>query len=242
VLHGNAMIAAWEAGQRQHPLDRALTLLAAAHPNRSREDLSTLSIGQRDALLYELREQMFGSQLRTSVTCPECREMVELAIDTGGFRASVLASSGRAFELEAGEFKLLFRLPDTRDLKAVLGAADDRAPRLLAERCVLEVRAGDEPRSPSTLPPEVIARLAHAMEKSDPQAEVLLDLQCAYCGASWSAMLDIGMFLFAEVGRVCRRLLEEVHTLALAYKWSEADILALSPERRRVYLAMVGDG
>ena len=34
------------------------------------------------------------------------------------------------------------------------------------------------------------------------------------------------------------RILREVHTLAAAYGWSEAEILALSPARRRVYLEL----
>jgi hypothetical protein len=114
------------------------------------------------------------------------------------------------------------------------------AGRRLAERCVLEARADGETRAPSELPGEVVARLGQAMAEIDPRAEVLLGLRCACCGREWQAMLDIGAFLFAEVGGVSRRLLEEVHALALAYKWSEADILALPPQRRRSYLAMVG--
>jgi hypothetical protein len=37
-----------------------------------------------------------------------------------------------------------------------------------------------------------------------------------------------------------RRLLREVHTLALAYGWREADILNMSARRRRFYLEMAG--
>lgn len=238
MLSGNAMVTAWETGRQQHPLDRALTLLASAHPERPREELLALTIGQRDALLYELRERLFGARLRARVTCPECREAVELELDTGALRAATPPPGARAFELDAGGFRLRFRLPDTRDLKAVLG--DEGAPRRLAERCVLEARAGDETRPPAELPPEVIARLGQAMAEIDPQAEVLLELRCACCGCAWTAMLDIGAFLFAELGAACRRLLEEVHALALAYKWSEAEILALPTHRRRSYLAMVG--
>jgi hypothetical protein len=34
--------------------------------------------------------------------------------------------------------------------------------------------------------------------------------------------------------------LREVHTLAWAYGWREADILAMSPARRQFYIELVG--
>ncbi|HEX2516118.1 MAG TPA: phage baseplate protein, partial [Chloroflexota bacterium] len=37
-----------------------------------------------------------------------------------------------------------------------------------------------------------------------------------------------------------RRLLREVHTLARAYGWREAEILALPGRRRQTYLDLVG--
>jgi len=46
--------------------------------------------------------------------------------------------------------------------------------------------------------------------------------------------------LFTELGAVARDLLGQVHALAFAYKWREADILQMSPARRQLYLQMVG--
>jgi len=51
---------------------------------------------------------------------------------------------------------------------------------------------------------------------------------------------DILTYLWSEIEDWAQRLLLEVHTLALAYGWSERDILAMSPRRRRLYLEMVG--
>ena len=50
---------------------------------------------------------------------------------------------------------------------------------------------------------------------------------------------DIAGFFWAELDAWARRLLREIHTLARFYGWSEAEILALSPLRRRCYLEMV---
>ena len=51
-------------GQDQHPLDRALTLLAAC-PELTRDELAALSVGQRGGLarLLTLRERTFGPAL-----------------------------------------------------------------------------------------------------------------------------------------------------------------------------------
>ena len=45
-----------------------------------------------------------------------------------------------------------------------------------------------------------------------------------------------------EVQARARRLLREVDVLARAYGWTEADVLALSEQRRTAYLEIVREG
>ena len=59
------LLQVWERGQLQAPVEKALTLLAAAYPDATRESLATLSIGERDSGLLSLREQLFGVALPT---------------------------------------------------------------------------------------------------------------------------------------------------------------------------------
>ena len=77
------------------------------------------------------------------------------------------------------------------------------------------------------------------MSARDPQAEVLLDLTCPACGASWQTVFDIAAYFWAELTAEAKRLLREVDALARAYGWREVDILALSPGRRQAYLELV---
>lgn len=77
------------------------------------------------------------------------------------------------------------------------------------------------------------------MLECDPQAEVLLQLTCPSCQREWMITFDIVSFLWIEIHAHAKRLLQEVHTVARAYGWHEADILALSPVRRQFYLEMV---
>ena len=78
------------------------------------------------------------------------------------------------------------------------------------------------------------------MAAADPQADVELALSCPACGHAWPAAFDIASFLWTEVDAWARVLLHEIHALASAYGWREADILALSPRRRRAYLELIG--
>jgi hypothetical protein len=73
-LSPQKILAVWEAGRQQHELDRALTLLAAAHPELSRDELADLTIGERDAQLLRLRIFMFGGSAGGTSECPQCGE------------------------------------------------------------------------------------------------------------------------------------------------------------------------
>ena len=232
----------WERGERRPPAEQALALLAAALPGRSHRELADLSVGERDACLLALRERTFGPALRARTECPTCGARLELSVPTADiYVAAGAPPPSPEIALAAGGYDLRYRLPTTRDLAAVAAgcrtAAEGR--QLLLARCLLDARKGGEPVAAADLPEEVVAALAAAMAERDPQAEVELRLSCAACGRRWSAFLDIGGFFWTELAALADRLFRDVHTLAAAYGWREADILALSAARRRAYVEML---
>ena len=79
VLSGATLIRIWEVGQRLHPVDQALIILAAAFPQMSRDELAALPIGQRDAHLLTVHEESFGPQLAGLAECPQCQEQLEFS-------------------------------------------------------------------------------------------------------------------------------------------------------------------
>ena len=239
ALSSRELLDVWERGLPQPPAGRALLLLEAACPETPPGMLARWSVGQRDAALLKLREWAFGSPLASLAVCPACAERVELNFDTSDIRAFHDAEPPETFALAVCNHELLFRLPDSRDLDALAGCADvDAARAVLLERCVLSARLGDTEVAAAELPPEVVAALAGQMERADPQADVELDLCCPHCGHGWRALFDIASFFWDEVHAWAQRLLREVHILAAAYGWREADTLALSPWRRRFYVEM----
>ncbi len=230
------LLEVWEVGEGQHPLDRALTLLAAAYPELTWEELAALSVGQRDARLLTLRERTSGPMLNGFVECPRCAERLEFDVAVADLR---VAAVEEARELAVDGLALRFRLPNSRDLAAVLGCRDPAAARnLLVRRCVLQASRDGIPVAHGELPAEAITGLARRMAECDPQAEVLLDLRCPACDHAWQALFDIVAFFWAELAAQAKRLLREVHTLARTYGWREADILSMSARRRQLYLEM----
>jgi hypothetical protein len=85
----------------------------------------------------------------------------------------------------------------------------------------------------------MLEAITAAMAEADPQAEVELSLRCLMCGNQWLAPFDVVSFLWREIDAWATHILREVHQLASAYGWSERDILALSPLRRRHYLELI---
>ena len=84
-------------------------------------------------------------------------------------------------------------------------------------------------------------RIAEAVEAADPGADLTLDVACPECGGATRAELDIASYLWTELDAWARDVLLDVHLLATAYGWSEPEILALSPTRRRYYLELCAD-
>jgi hypothetical protein len=215
-------------------------LLSRAFPELARDALAQLSVGHRDAMLFALRDSIFGPDLIGYAACPRCSLQLELAITSAELHVRRHEEPvGVESQVSLGEFAARFRLPDSRDLTAA--AASERvadAHRILLRRCVIESTHGGERIDPVTLPSEVTEALAARMLACDPQAEIVLRLTCPGCACEWSALLDMGEFLWAELSAYAGRLLHEVDTLARAYGWGETEILTMSGRRREAYLAL----
>src|SRR5262245_56357355 len=235
------VVAVWETGALQHPLDRALTMLAAAFPDKSRADLARLSIGQRDHRLWELRQRAFGSDVVGLTACPECGVRVEFQFLISDIQAGASDSSGQEHQLHAGPWHVCFRLPDSRDLAAIAVAGGcQRAAAQLVAKCVLSAKRNECETALDDVPAEILEAVERKMSELDPQAELRMDLHCANCGHKWQTWFDIADFAWTEVAAMARRLMRDVDVLARTYGWSEAEILGLTPVRRRAYLQLCG--
>ena len=241
ALSSAELMTVWEQGVSQPWAQRALVLLAVACAEDEKADrLAQLSIGQRDACLLALREKIFGPQLAGVVPCPACGEVLEFGIKAAEIRATPTVGPTEMMDLSHTDYEVRFRLPNSLDMTCLDPKADNRTNRQrLLTRCVLVARRAGAEITPDELPPEVVAAIAERMAEADPQAEVQLALACPKCAHHWQVPLDILSFFWSEINAWAIRLLHDVHVLASAYGWREADILAMSPKRRQAYLELV---
>jgi hypothetical protein len=235
TLTASELLDVWERGLARPLPQRVLALLAAAHPEASVEDLAKLPIGRRDGHLLQLRERLFGPQLTAVTQCPTCGEQVESTFRINDIRLADGPVAGGMHSAQIDGYSASFRLPNSADLLAL---TDPRTAReTLLARCLAEVRnANGEALTVESLPDQVVAAIAAQMAAADPQADIELRLACPACDHRWPAMFDIASFLWKELHAWALRTLRDVHSLARAYGWREADILALSPTRRQAYL------
>lgn len=233
----------WERGRYATAGEQALLLLEAAQPDVPLAQSGAASIGRRDAALLQLRSRTFGNRLTGFATCPQCAEPLELNFSVGEILLEEDASMLSDTEITLGidEYRVVFRMPNAFDLAAI-GSADDppAAESALLQRCILAAYKDEAIHAVDALPDAVVEAIAARMAEADPQATIELSLTCPACGAQWNAPFDIVSFFWREIDAWAKRILQEVHILASTYGWSERDILALTPERRQVYLELIG--
>jgi len=230
----------WEQGAAE-PSQRALALLDAAFPEKSRDDLSALSVGARDGMLFHVRQRLFGSRVTGVAACKKCNEPLELTFEAGGLAIDAGDAPAESFTYTDGAYELELRLPNSADLAAIKDLPDiESARKRLLERCVVSARLDGEPVSVDRLSSAVVDGIAARMDEIDPLANVRIQVSCPHCGHEFEAVIDIESFLWAEVQAWAKRTLLEVHRIAAAYGWSEAEILGMSARRRQSYLSLIG--
>ena len=231
----------WERTRAAHAVDRALALLGAAMPETPRDEVAALPLGVRDALLLRLRQATFGEALQGWADCPDCGQRVEFDLRCDDLLARAGAAGRECLpEVDVDGYRVRARPACSLDVAAIASSPHiDAARAALLARCTVLATRDGEPVAAADLPDRVQEAVAAAMLDADPHAEVLLDLGCPACQRRWQGLLDVGCLFWAEVASRAKRLLCEVHLLARAYGWHEADILGMSAARRAAYLQMV---
>lgn len=241
-LIGERLLQAWERIRAYPQEEAALALLALAWPQRDLAELARLSLGERNVMLLELRAASLGRRIEAFAVCPECGAQLELALDAHelveGLRSDQVIAS-------AGTSTYAMRAANTLDLIAARDGGDEKATQtILLSRTMLTAEGGDSDDSAgewlSARPEVEKSALVEQFEQVNAAAEIRVAVECAACRASEVLDLDIAQFFLRELASAARRLMEDVHQLAMAYGWSERSIVNMSTARRALYLEMVG--
>jgi len=131
--------------------------------------------------------------------------------------------------------QMRLRAVNGADLERAAGAAG-AAAESIARSCVL---ASEPPLPEGPLTPELSDALSSALAALDPQADILLDVQCSACGHMVQIPFDPGEFLQQVIEMRRKTLDEEIHALAFYYHWTEEAVLELPLRQRRRYFELI---
>ena len=227
------MIDAWDRGQTCGPVGRAGVLWELSP--RSQE-VADPTVGERDLALLALVGDLFGNRMDAVTTCPACGEPLEV-----GLSAAELGAAGAPEPAECVADGYAVRLRPLTHADVVdavrCGGLD---PDALLARGVLAVTRDGEICAVADLPVPARAAVAAALAAADPGADLVIEPACSACGHRWEIGFDPAAYLWTQLDAWALRVLDDVHALAAAYGWTEAEVLELSPRRRRHYLALVG--
>lgn len=238
-----AILNAWEHADGLSPTAQARALLDA-EPGLDDAPLDRLSTGTRNRRLLELRVRLFGPQLSSVVACPQCGEQLEFDLMVGELLPGGLVcpeiDTQAVHEVWDGDLHLTFRLPTLEEVSAASATGElEDARRHLRRTSLLRAEQAGVELNPQADASQVWTLLDRELEALDPLANLELSLSCPDCGHPWAAPFDVAGYVWSEVRAWGEATLLDVHVLALAYGWPEADILALSPVRRQRYLDLL---
>lgn len=235
-LTGERLLAACEQAQSEPAMLRAITLLGAALPEHSRDELLQRPLIERDRLLLQLHGISFGSALEGYAACAQCGAAMELSLTVAELLQQLDASRAPAsLPWPDGDECRSMRAVTSADLLAAAYAPDEAA----AEQQLLLRCLGMDSAAPAW-PADTMQRLRSHFEQLHAGGELHCVMHCPDCGHASSYELDLAHFLWREALHAARRLLGDIHALALNYGWREQDIAAMSPVRRDAYLELLG--
>lgn len=184
------------------------------------DEARALTVGDRDRILLGLRAALVGDAMECVCECA-CGETLDIGVSVAALLDHV---PGAPAPLEAGGVRAITGADHERAALRALEDPDAAADELV-RGCMLD---GDD-----------LDAAARLLEELDPGAEIVLRGTCPACGSEVVAALDPGAYLWTELEHRRARLELDVHTLASRYHWSEAEIVALDPERRARYIELI---
>lgn len=229
------LLTIWEHGRRLTFAGRGRVMLRAL--GLDEPAVGRLSLGQCDAMLMDLRARVFGVKVSSLANCPVCGDLMEVTFDLQDVRSRPPGDPASAVPIEIDGYTLQARPPCLDDLLWLeqLNPDADLRSALIA-RCIIEASHAGQQLKTTGVPEAVATCVSRALAEADPQADVRLELTCVACGHIWTALFDIVSFFWQELESWVWRMAGDVDALAARYGWGEGEILAMSPDRRALYL------
>jgi len=196
--------------------------------------VGALCVADRQFLMHRLGEHLGVEAQWLTARCLRCGAPFDFSVRYSALPVKERGPSFPFAELGGDAPGLRARVPTGADQEAIAGIGDRAAARAaLAERCL--AAASDPAAERPPLTPALLDLVDAALERTSPDVATRVEGACPACGEVQP--LDADPYFCLHLPGT--GILGEVHTIAAAYHWSERDILGLSRERRRQYLALI---
>ncbi|AIF82578.1 hypothetical protein NTE_00497 [Candidatus Nitrososphaera evergladensis SR1] len=225
---------------------RAIALLGRlAHfkdvpPENSEEITRQLCLGDRSALLLNIRRSMLGDRISLVLPCTNCGNNLSADLSITQLLEGGARERREVYEVQAGKYQLAIHPVTGADQDALFAKAHSRTDfqatlvRMCIRSCVPSLPATDG------IPDEVYEAVSSTLEEVDPLSDTIIRVSCPECNRSFSASVPIERLFFQDTGIAARNQLEkDIHWLAFHYHWSEKDILSLPIKKRKAYIDLI---
>lgn len=190
-----------------------------------------LSVGDRQYLVRQLAAHLGRDRVWLHRPCAACGALMDVPVTQSAMPVKPAGEGypSRAFRLGGRPVRL--RAPTGEDQEKLCNLPEDDALRAWVDLLV-ECEGGP---APAGWTPAELAQIEAWIEEISPEVSLAAEAICPSCGAPGRVEVDPYLCLAPGPGH----LLEEIHSLAMAYHWSEEEILDLPRARRRHYLALI---
>lgn len=223
-------------------LARCIKRLGPLNPVTS-DNVRSLTVGDREALLLHARRLTLGNQLDCVVNCPndDCGEKMGLNLAISNFLLTPYENAQDLYETTISEndksYQVKFRLPTGSDQEEAARTAKSNphgAAEQVLRSCIMNINT-DSKDEVEALPLSVKENLPYIIAELDPQAELTLNISCTGCRTQFSTILDAGSYFSRELKSNLNHLYNEVHLIAYHYHWSEKEIMSMTTSKRHRY-------
>lgn len=199
-------------------------------------DWSRLTLTDLEAMLLFIRQSTLGDRIEADVRCsgPQCAALVTVSFGITSYLAHHRVRDRREIQpaeemgwLRFKQREVRFRLPNAADQVAI--SRSSRPSAELARRCI----------QPERIPARLRRRAMMAMAALAPSLSGEMKGQCPECQRTLAFYFDVQGYVLRELRDQAAMLYEDIHLLALYYKWPEKSILRLPRNRRILYADML---
>ena len=208
------------------------------------ERLDAATLDRRFRALLQIVRETQGDRLIWKARCAneDCEHEMELELSVSQLLRMPEPAECFCWSAEPG-CELELRLPTERDQiewrESAADANEEGVDLRMASSLVSRVN-GQQPASDWTLPQEWLTALDAAFREHDMLTAMELQVSCPWCGKESALQPDVEALALSRLAAEQKRVLEEIHQLAAAYHWTEAEVLALPRLRRSFYIARIG--